>query len=205
MRHLLRPVLYVSICESKMWNLFTQTERRSIIWNTTMMPKICEKINAESVSPAFCAAVIILSIALARRAALTKLTPGYWCGWGVTRVRVGWPLGTAGRRGGYMGYKNRHLSCMWEQESELDAVYRINCVGPESLFLVEWGTLSRWCPTPATALHCCPWSRNIHQLLSNSPDIVLQCSLAANTEGKQIIISIFSIWYLLSEAFNAMP
>ena len=149
--------------------------------------------------PCLCTTFIILSIAVAR------LTPGYWWGWGVTRVRVGWPLGTAGRRGGYMGYKNSHLSCMWEQESELDAVYRINCVGPESLFLVEWGALSRRVmphPWHGTALHCCPWSRNIHQLLSNSPDIVLQCSLAANTEGKQIIIS---LWYLLSGAFNAMP
>ena len=161
-----------------------------------MMPKICERINVESVSVSlynFYHIVHCCSEADTRILVRMRCHP---CQSGVA-------IGHC--RGGYMDYKNSHLSCMWEQESELGAVYRINCVGPESLFLVEWGALSRWCPTPDTTLQCCPWSRNIHQLLSNSPDIVLQCSLVANTEGKQIIISIFSLWYLLSWAFKAMP
>ena len=69
-----------------------------------MMQKMCERINAGSVS--LCAAVIIFSIAVARRAA----SPSGHQDIGVDEVSPvsgwGWPLGTAGGRGGYMlGYK----------------------------------------------------------------------------------------------------
>ena len=90
---------------------------------------------------------------------------------------------------------NSHLSFSWEK---LRAGVRVGCRVQDKSFRF-WKNKESWvecdAPTPDTALDCCPWSRTIHQLLSNSPDIVLQCSLAANTEGKQIIIS---LWYLLS-------